>query len=176
MSGDWSIHVPHRTRDDSLVDVAGLARALPADERAVTRQVAINARLDGLATAGDLLDRLQELNPAERRALLDTARAQCGLLPTHEVDVRRGAALRTLAPDSRPMQMVRTEGGALVERYGDTGTTAELDERRRAVERQAREAERAIDAAHQFAHRQALDERLMRELPPHLRPPTKEAA
>jgi hypothetical protein len=60
---DWTIRVPHRTREDSLVDVAGLARTLP-DDRAVARQLAINARLDGLRTAGELIDRLDGLEPA----------------------------------------------------------------------------------------------------------------
>jgi hypothetical protein len=108
--------------------------------------------------------------------LLNAARAQLGLPSTVYADIAAGAYLQHLAPDPRPMSIVRTEGGALVERYDDERTAAELDERRRAIERQAPESERAIEAAHQRTHEQALREQLQRELPPHLRPTTEDPA
>jgi hypothetical protein len=174
---DWTIHVPHRSRDDSLATVAGLARHLPADERATARQLAVDARVElGLTTAGELLDHLGRLEPHQRRELLDSARERLGMSSTLDADIAAGAYLRTLAPDPRPMELHYSESGAIIERYGDEATTAELDERRRAVERQAREAERAAETAHVLAHQQALDERLVRELPPHLQPQRTEAA
>jgi hypothetical protein len=174
---DWTISVPHRDRSDSLATVAGLARHLPAADRAVARQVAVDARVEhGLRTAGELIDHVGRLEPRQRRELLDTARERLGMPSTLEADIAAGAFLRTLAPDPRPMELHYSESGAIVERFGDERTTAELDERRRAVERQAREAERAAESAHVLAHQQALDERLARELPPHLKPLTEEAA
>jgi hypothetical protein len=90
---EWAIQVPHRSRDESLVDVAGHARHLETDEdRQVCRQLVISARLDGVATtAGELLDHLDGLDPHERRTLVDRARAECGLASTEEVDSDRRA-------------------------------------------------------------------------------------
>ncbi len=92
----WSLHVAHRRRDDSLVDVAGLARTLPpGPERDVARELAVQARLDGLATAGQLIDRLEHADGAQRRRLLDRAREAAGLEPLAELEQQeRIAALR----------------------------------------------------------------------------------
>ena len=85
----WTIRIPHRSRDESLIDVASHARTLGPDEGPVTRQLVIQARLDGVATtAGELLDHLEQLEPSERRALLDQARAAAGREPTGVVDAR----------------------------------------------------------------------------------------
>ena len=83
-----AIHIPHRDRDESLIDVAGHARMLDAEDRDVTRQVVLDARLAGDRTAGDLIDRLAAMEPVERRQMLDIARVECGLEPTAAVDAR----------------------------------------------------------------------------------------
>jgi hypothetical protein len=90
----WSIEIPFRDRSESLTVTAGHARVLgrPGDDRAeVARQIAIGALMDGrAATAGELIDHLEGLDPAERRAMLDRARAECGLPSIEDVEFRRG--------------------------------------------------------------------------------------
>jgi hypothetical protein len=56
---DWQLHVPHRSRSDTLADVVEAARALPQGEsRDIARQIALGALVDGTAaSAGELLDR-----------------------------------------------------------------------------------------------------------------------
>jgi hypothetical protein len=88
----WTIRIPHASRDESLVDVASHARTLGQDEGRVARQLVIQAQLDGVArTAGELLDHLEQLDPAGRRQLLDQARADAGLEPTADIDARKRA-------------------------------------------------------------------------------------
>ncbi len=86
----WQIFVPFRRRDESLTAVAGHVRELPGqdEDRAAARQLVLAARLDGLATAGQLIDHLEALTPTERREMLDAARAEQGLEPTGMVDAR----------------------------------------------------------------------------------------
>ena len=84
----WEIRIPHRFRDESFVDAASHARHLEGDDRAVTRQLVLNAAVDGMRTAGELLDHLDSLEPHERRALLDKARAEVGLVSTEMADAR----------------------------------------------------------------------------------------
>jgi hypothetical protein len=68
MSG-WSIKLPYRSREDELLAVADACRALPKrDDRALARQIALRGVTSGLATAGELLDQLDPMSPAERRA------------------------------------------------------------------------------------------------------------
>lgn len=74
-----------------------------------------------------------------------------------------------LAPNRRTMTIVRTEGGALVERFEDEQVGVAEQERRLVAARQAREAERAPEAEAVHRHEQALREQLRRELPEHLR-------
>jgi hypothetical protein len=92
MTSSWRIDVPYRSMDESLVAVAGHARVLGQgdDRAAVARQIAIQALMDGTAsTAGELLDHLERLEPAQRRQLLDAARADLGLEPTADIEARR---------------------------------------------------------------------------------------
>ena len=89
---DWALHVPHRDRDESLVDVASHCRTLEADDRVVSRTIVLDAAINGMRTAGELLDHLERLEPHERRALLDRARVESGLAPTADVEaVERSA-------------------------------------------------------------------------------------
>ena len=98
------IRVPFRDRADSLADVADNARALPAGEdRAVVRGLVLNGATDGLATAGDLLDRIEAATPAERRVMLDGARTRAGLPSLAEIDAQRARRVRApMIPDSPP--------------------------------------------------------------------------
>jgi predicted phage gp36 major capsid-like protein len=89
----WRLHVPHRAREDSLVDVAAAAVALEGEGRAVARVLAIQAHMDGLKTAGDLLDAIAAETPEQRRARLDRAREAAGLPASGRVDEARRLAL-----------------------------------------------------------------------------------
>ena len=88
----WSISIPHRSRRDSLVDVAALVRHVPGqdEDRNALRQLVIQAQVDGVASsAGELIDHIGALEPAERRAMLDNARRECGLPSTAEAEERQ---------------------------------------------------------------------------------------
>jgi hypothetical protein len=85
----FMISVPHRSADESLVAVAGHTRVLGQDGP-VMRELVISARLDGVAaTAGQLIAHLDQLEPHERRAMLNTARKACGLPSVEEVEASR---------------------------------------------------------------------------------------
>lgn len=53
------------------------------------RQLVLDGARDGLATAGDLLDRIEAATPPEPRVMLDGARARKGLPSLAEVDAQR---------------------------------------------------------------------------------------
>jgi hypothetical protein len=93
----WEIRVPHRGRDELLIDTASNCRHLPEGERDVARHVVFDAMQDGVRTAGELLDRLDGLEPAERRQLLDHARVEAGLPTIAEVDAGMRAELASKA-------------------------------------------------------------------------------
>jgi hypothetical protein len=75
---DWRIEIPFRHREDPLSTVGELARHLPNDQDRVVRQLVLGGAGAGLFTVGDLLDRLDAMSPAERRALLDQTRSEVG--------------------------------------------------------------------------------------------------
>jgi hypothetical protein len=114
MSG-WTIRIPHRDRDEALIDTASNCRQLEGDESAVTRTIVLDAAVDGLRIAGELLDRLDGLEPHERRALLDHARVENGLPPTGEVEAVQRAEVATKAGSARaasdsPYQLCHATG------------------------------------------------------------------
>jgi hypothetical protein len=81
------ISVPYRSRDDSLADVGADGRHLPdVEEREVVRGLIAEAHQLGDRTAGDLLDRLERADPAERRALVDKARLAAGMETLSEIE------------------------------------------------------------------------------------------
>jgi hypothetical protein len=89
------IRIPYHDRSDPLPAVADATRALPeGDDRAVARQIVLRGMTSGVATAGDLLDELDAMSPAERRALLDQVRVGAGLPSTAEVDAQRARRVR----------------------------------------------------------------------------------
>jgi hypothetical protein len=123
----WTLHVPHRSRSDHLgVVVPALASELEGEDRDVARWLAVNAFWDdGFQKAGELLDNLEAITPAERRELLDQARADAGLEPTPDIDERRRAEAATVANRMRGNPALQrcphcdayplTETGSLVE-------------------------------------------------------------
>jgi hypothetical protein len=104
-SMSWEIHVPYRNRDDSLIDVAIAAGQLEGEDGQVARQLAMDAIIDSDdRCAGDLIDRIERANPAERRALLDRTRINAGLLNTKDEEGHRAfvAANEVIARRPRP--------------------------------------------------------------------------
>ena len=93
----WEIRVPHRGRDESLIDTASNARHLPEGERGPAREIVFAAMLDGLSTAGQLLDHLQAMDTHERRQLLDNARQQAGLESIADVEAGMRAEVASRA-------------------------------------------------------------------------------
>jgi hypothetical protein len=90
----WSIHIPHRSPEDPLVDVAEAAHVLPTDEARVVRQLVLGELVDGSAkSAGELLDKLEAASPEERRKMLDAAREAAGLERTEDIDFREQHAV-----------------------------------------------------------------------------------
>ena len=85
---DWQVHVPYRSRDDSLVEVGSMARHLEGEDRLVARQLAMDCAIDGMATAGELLDHLEASGPEQRRLLLHRARVGAGLEPIEAIEAR----------------------------------------------------------------------------------------
>jgi hypothetical protein len=103
----WTISIPHASRDEPLSLTASRARHLATDDdRAVARQIVFAGMLRGLRSAGDLLDELGAATPAERRGLLDAARAECGLEPIAAVEagerVRQASSWARSAVTSGP--------------------------------------------------------------------------
>jgi hypothetical protein len=103
------IRIPYRDRSDPLPAVVDATQALPeGDDRAVARQIVLRGMTSGMATAGDLLDELDAMSSAERRALLDGARTGAGLPSLAEVDAQRARRVRAqMIPDTP----ARDEGG-----------------------------------------------------------------
>ena len=99
----WTIQIPFRDRSEPLAAAGDLARHLPdPDDRAVVRRLALDAAQDGCQTVGDLLDRLESSGPAQRRLLLDQARAGAGLKPTAAVEAERRVARQPARASARP--------------------------------------------------------------------------
>jgi hypothetical protein len=93
VSETWSIKVPHRTREDTLIDVAASATSLADDDRRVTQHIVLEAQVAGDRSAGDLLDRLGAMSREARRQVLDDAREASGLPRSEDLD-RRQAFVR----------------------------------------------------------------------------------
>jgi hypothetical protein len=98
---NWQLNIPHTSRSDPLAELPSLARqaGLGEEDRAVVRELVLEAFSGGARTAGDLLDRLDAAELAERRAILDRARIAAGLPSTSDAEAhaRYEAANRVLA-------------------------------------------------------------------------------
>jgi hypothetical protein len=117
----WTISIPHRDRAESLVDVAGHTRVLGQDGP-VIRELVISARLDGIAaTAGQLMDHLEGLEPHERRAMLNAARKECGLPTLEEVEAARPQPLQVRRVSSAPFPGCAATGCHAAPVRADTG-------------------------------------------------------
>lgn len=98
----WTIRLPIRHRDQELVHVATDARVLGGEDTAVARAIALGAMVDGLRTAGELLDYLESIAADDRRRILDHARSVAGLEPIDEVEARERIAAAWSAGPAPP--------------------------------------------------------------------------
>jgi hypothetical protein len=112
----WQIQIPFRHPEQPLAAVGELANHLESDEDcAVARQLVISGVMAGMSTAGELIERVEALDNAERRRLLDAARGCAGLDSTHTVEARHrfegamASAALTAAAES-PWQTCAAEG------------------------------------------------------------------
>ena len=183
----WQIRVPFRSRQDSLVDVAALVRHVPGqdEDRSALRQLVIQAQIDGVAaSAGELIDHIDALEPTERRAMLDAARAGVGLESTEMVDARErlrsGVTARGelrldrdgmwreatpeprwgIGPSGRPVDLNVAEAEAARQRASDQSLRHQ---------REAQTAEREAEADVLREHERARRAQVERELPGQMR-------
>jgi hypothetical protein len=131
----WSIPIAYRSRDDSILDVADASRQLQGEDRLGARQLVLDAAIDGLSTAGELLDQLDAAEPAARRVLLDHARGAVGLPTTSEVEDQRRYEAASLAGRMRaratsPYQLCHAPDCNAAPRDEPTGAPAVTDARK----------------------------------------------
>jgi hypothetical protein len=170
----WKIQIPHRSREDSLTDVADACRELPADEAAVARELVLGCIVDGSAkSAGDLIDLLEKASPDTRRRLLDQAREKAGLKSASRIDFEQSHALVQQSAVSRsayapPPRLAYSESGAIVDLAEQEleAERARAQEQRLRRVREEREAERAVEAEEFRRNEQARSEALRREVGP----------
>jgi hypothetical protein len=172
----WSLNLPYRSRSAPIHEILGCARRLDPAERQTTRELVHLLQLErGCSTVDDALAVVGRSKPAERRAMLDHARARAGLESTHAVEGRERveqesrSALRRMAEDSRPLRLGFSASGAGfvdLDEQAAEAARAGTEERSRRARREAREAERRAEAAEHDAHERAWRARLLRELPP----------
>lgn len=168
----WALRIPHRSRGDSLADIADAARTLEGDDRATARALVVEAAIEGIETAGGLLDHVEQLDPDQRRGLLDRARTRAGLPTTESVgdDARIESAQRSARARAQSGRLARYA-------YTDVGTLVDLNERddeiareqareeSRRHQREQLEAARQQQAAEQDAANQARREAMVAESP-----------
>ena len=102
----WRIQIPNRGRDQSVADALLDARTVTDPEsQAVARTILLEAAMNGMSTVGEVLDRIERADPAERRRILDAARVSAGLETSGDVEGHRQfvAANDRLARRSRPV-------------------------------------------------------------------------
>jgi hypothetical protein len=145
----WQIHIPFRDPTDTLAEVGEAVRELPdPEDRAVARELTLEAACSGISTAGGLIDELDQLDRAQRRGLLDRIRARVGLPTASRVD----AAPRDAAASANmPTRLVITESGAIVD--------AADREREAARERERQRTRDAENLAREIEHRAEVERR-----------------
>ncbi|MGH2966319.1 MAG: hypothetical protein ACRDMH_13215 [Solirubrobacterales bacterium] len=112
-----SIRIPWRSRDEPLDGQAieQLPRALPAPDRAVARELFIEARGAGCRTVGDALDLFNRATTAERRAYADGARGAVGAPTLADEDKRLESARASRFPSPAPAPPVRDAEGKAIQ-------------------------------------------------------------
>jgi hypothetical protein len=116
---DPPFRLPFRSREQPLgPEALDLADALDDPEgRRVVQHILFEAGTErDLRTVGDLLDRFEGMEPAERRAVVDEARTACGLTTFTELERRREFAKATRwPPPPVPTGPRRAEDGSVIQ-------------------------------------------------------------
>ena len=172
---DWRIQIPYRDRSALLTDVADAARELPTDEaRAIVRSLVLGELVGGSATTvGELLDKIEQATPAERRKMLDDARVGAGLPTTATVEAHQAAEMASHAArikagaETRPLRLAYSESGGFVDlnERDDEAARARAKEESLRRAREDRLAERAVEAEAIREHDEARAEQVRREVP-----------
>ncbi len=97
-----------------MADVATAAGQLDREDRATTRALVLEVAGEGISTAGELVDHIETLGPAQRRLLLADARVGAGLPAPDQVEAqeRFRAAQPGLPVSSSP---ARDDTGAAIQ-------------------------------------------------------------
>lgn len=107
----WQLRIPYRDRSEPIAAVGDLARNLTGEDRAVARQLALDAAMNGMRTVGDLLDGMERASATERRQMLDRARERVGLPDTKTAEAReRFEAINQSLP---PIDTARDPSGRI---------------------------------------------------------------
>jgi hypothetical protein len=123
---DPRFRLPYRDRAEPLgPEALDLAEALDdSEERRVVQHILFEAGTEReLRTVGDLLDRFARMAPAERRVLVDEARAACGFTTYSELARRRefARATRWPPPAPAPTGARRAEDGSVIQQCAAEG-------------------------------------------------------
>jgi hypothetical protein len=106
----WRIDIPHRGRDQPVIDALCDTNTIADPEARVTaREILGQAAENGVQTVGQVLDHLEQMTQPQRRELHNRARVQNGL-PTVEDVLCEHEAIATafaeaLAVSSKPDQL-----------------------------------------------------------------------
>jgi hypothetical protein len=87
----WQVHIPFRSRDESLDarTIWELPKLLDSDEDArVTRELFAIVRVSGAKTVGQVVDLVESLDATDRRLYLDACRKSAGFRTATEIDNR----------------------------------------------------------------------------------------
>jgi hypothetical protein len=165
----WAIRLPFRSEADPVSSIGDCARAagLDAAERGITRELVMQFASDGAKTVRDALDRLDRATPAERRELLDRARARAGLEPTHEVDAHESYAAtqrRLVLRGDIDVPLRVSPSGAIVEDDANEAARARQEAEVRRVRHEQRLAARKFEAEELRAAEEARRDRERREV------------
>jgi hypothetical protein len=182
----WRLALPVDRANEPLTIRKALelsAYVTDADDRVVTRELMllmheIGERVGGQLGLGDWSEILEkDLSPAQRKGLISRMRRRAGLESVEEIEaaehytsVQRNALARA-ANDTRPMRLVYSPSGAII----DANDAEDEAARQRAAaaslaaQRQAEQAQRDVEAEARRQHEAAQAERLRAELPDHLK-------
>jgi hypothetical protein len=177
---EWQLKVPHRDLDEPLdaKSIWELPDALDdPEDRKVCRELLASCHRVGMKTIGQVIWGLEGLSTLQRRQLLDRLRGSAGFKTASQIDHERhfelvnDAARRKASTETRPLRLAFSPSGAIIdlnERDDDAARERE-NEKRRKAEREARDAERAIEAETARIRRAAQEAELHDLLPPGVR-------
>jgi hypothetical protein len=109
------LRLAYRSRGDSLADALEVTCELDGDDARLTRRVLLEAATTpGIDTVGDLIDRLDQATPEQRRRIADEACEAAGVQTFSSrqwgAERRHRAPIETRDPDGRAVQLCHEPG------------------------------------------------------------------